>query len=52
MATRPSATLFGDDNDHLEAMAAAVEDETRRLDSTLSRFDSMSEISGANRSRV
>jgi ApbE family len=49
MATRISATLFGDDDHHLEDVAAAVEDETRCLDTSVSRFDPTTEISRVNR---
>jgi thiamine biosynthesis lipoprotein len=52
MGTSFEAYLFGDDQDHLEAVAVAALAEIRRLDRTLSRFDPRSEISRINREAV
>jgi thiamine biosynthesis lipoprotein len=49
MATRLDVELVGADPEHLEAVAAAIEDEVRRLDALLSRHDPTSEISRLNR---
>lgn len=49
MGTEFEALLFGDDEEHLEAVAVAALEEVRRLDETLSRFDPRSEISRINR---
>ncbi|HEX4144645.1 MAG TPA: FAD:protein FMN transferase [Pirellulales bacterium] len=49
MATRLDVELVGADVEHLEAVAAAIEDETHRLDALLSRFKPASEISRLNR---
>jgi FAD:protein FMN transferase len=49
MGTGFEVYLFGDDQEHLEAVAVAALTEIRRLDRTLSRFDPRSEISRINR---
>lgn len=49
MGTVFESFLCGDDDEHLEAVAAAVEDEVRRLEGVLSRFDPASEVSRINR---
>ncbi|HEY1786137.1 MAG TPA: FAD:protein FMN transferase [Pirellulales bacterium] len=49
MATRLDIELFGTDAEHLEAVAAAIEDEVCRLDALLSRYNPTSEISRVNR---
>ncbi len=49
MACRFGVMLGGDDGEHLEAVAAAVEDEVRRLEAVLSRFDPSAEVRRLNR---
>lgn len=49
MNTRFDVFLYGDDEQHLEAVAVAVLEEILRLDGTLSRFDPRSEIARVNR---
>lgn len=49
MGSRFEAFLTHTDSDHLDAVAAAIEDEVHRLESVLSRFDAASEISRLNR---
>lgn len=49
MGTRFEVFLYGDDAEHLEAVAVAICDEILRLDGALSRFDPRSEISRVNR---
>lgn len=49
MGTRFDVILRGDDLEHLDAVAVAVQEEIRRLDSVLSRFDPRSEIARLNR---
>ena len=49
MGTFFEVFLAGDDEEHLEAVAAAVLDEVRRLERLLSRFDPASEIARINR---
>jgi thiamine biosynthesis lipoprotein len=49
MATRFDVELVGPDAEHLEAVAAAIEDEVHRLDALLSRHNPASEISRLNR---
>ncbi len=49
MATRFELELIGSDAEHLEAVAAAIEDEVHRLDHLLSRYNPASEISRLNR---
>jgi FAD:protein FMN transferase len=49
MATNFDLQLLGGDREHLEAVAAAIEDEVLRFDKLLSRHDPTSEISRINR---
>lgn len=49
MGTRFELFLYGDDAEHLEAVAVAICDELLRLDGALTRFDPRSEISRINR---
>ena len=49
MGTAFEAFLGGADGEHLEAVLGALEDESRRLEGVLSRFDPASEISRINR---
>ncbi len=49
MATAFEAVLVGGDGEHLAAVASAVEEEVRRLESLLSRFDPASDITRLNR---
>src|SRR5262245_29042307 len=49
MGTCFEVYLFGDDPEHLEAVAVAALEEIRRLDRTLSRFDPTSEVARINR---
>lgn len=49
MGTVFEAFLTGADDQHLEAAAAVIEEESRRLEAVLSRFDPASEISRINR---
>jgi len=49
MATRFDVELIGTDPEHLEAVAAAIEDDVCRLDALLSRYNPTSEISRLNR---
>ena len=49
MATRFEVFLEGEDLEHLEAVAAAIEDEVRRIESMLSRHDPASEITRIHR---
>lgn len=49
MNARFAAWLDGADDEHLEAVAVAVEEEVGRLDRLLSRFDPRSEIARVNR---
>jgi thiamine biosynthesis lipoprotein len=49
MGTWFSATLVGDDVEHLAAVAEAVLDEVERIERLLSRFDPRSEIARINR---
>ena len=49
MGTFFEAFLAGDDDEHLEAVAAAVLDEVTRLERLLSRFDPAAEVARINR---
>lgn len=49
MGARFEVFLFGQEEEHLEAVAAAVIEEIVRLDGVLSRFDPRSEIARINR---
>lgn len=49
MGTRFDVFLLGADEQHLEAVAVAVQEEILRLDGALSRFDPRSEIARVNR---
>jgi thiamine biosynthesis lipoprotein len=49
MGTRFELFLRGEDEQHLEAVAVAVQEEIARLDGVLSRFDPRSEIARINR---
>jgi FAD:protein FMN transferase len=49
MATQFELELIGPDAEHLEAVAAAIEDEIRRLEKLLSRHNPASEVSRINR---
>lgn len=49
MGTVFEAFLAGDDPEHLEAVAAAAEDEVRRLEAALSARDPAAEVARVNR---
>lgn len=49
MATTFEVFLVGEDDEHLEAVAAACVDEVERIERLLSRFDPASEVSRLNR---